>query len=181
MSSEISERYAQALFELASEENKVREAKEETESLLSVIRENPELPDFFRAVKITKEEKKQLIEHAFSETYDRNLISFMKLLIDKGRIGYLAEILKVFVQKANEELGITEATVWSARKLPERELRRITEALEKKTGKQIVLRNEIDEQLIAGIKVVVGNNVTDVTMKRRIDGMKEALLRGGQV
>lgn len=181
MSSEISERYAQALFELALEEKKVKDAKEETESLLGIFRENPDLPDFFRAVKITSEEKKQMIEQVFSEAYDRNLINFIKLLIDKGRIGHLEEILKVFVQKANEELGITEATVWSARKLPETDLKRIREALEKKTGKQIVLRNEIDEQLIAGIKVVVGNNVTDVTMKRRIDGMKEALLRGGQV
>jgi F-type H+-transporting ATPase subunit delta len=181
MSSEISERYAQALFELAFDENTVKETKQQAESILQLTEDTPELLDFFRAVKVTKEEKKDLINRVFSDAYDQYMVSFMKLLIDKGRMDYLKEILRVLIQKANEELGIQEAVVYSARKLDDEAMAKIKGALEKKTGKEIVLKNQIDEQLIAGIKVVVGNNITDVSMKRRIEGMKEALLRGGQV
>lgn len=181
MSSEISERYAQALFELAFDENTVKETKQQAESILQLTKDTPELLDFFRAVKVTKEEKKDLINRVFSDAYDKYMVSFMNLLIDKGRMDYLKEILRVLIQKANDELGIQEATVYSARKLSDEDLAKIKGALEKKTGKEIVLENQIDEQLIAGIKVVVGNNITDVSMKRRIEGMKEALLRGGQV
>ena len=52
--------------------------------------------------------------------------------------------------------------------------------LEKQTGKKVVLKNKIDTSLIAGIKVRVGSRVTDVSMKSRIENMKEALLKGGR-
>ncbi len=181
MSSEAAERYAQAMFELALEEKTVKEKKEQAEKLLLVLEDNPELAGFFRAVKIRKDEKKKLITDAFSQSFDADFVNFMKILIDKGRIESLKEILEVLISKANEALGIQSATVYSVRQLPDEDLERIRTALEKKTGKQIILKNQIDERLLAGIKVVVGNNVTDVSMKRRLDGMKEALLKGGQV
>ena len=56
---------------------------------------------------------------------------------------------------------------------------RIREALETKTGHKVYLVNRIDKSLIAGIKVITGNTVTDVTVARKIEGMKEALLKGG--
>ena len=103
----------------------------------------------------------------------------MKLLIDKGRIYSLKDILKAIVHKANDELGIQEALVYSARKLQDTDLERIRKALETKTGRTVVLKNRIDESLIAVIKVVVGNNVTDVTMKHKLEEMKASLLKGG--
>ena len=181
MSSEVAERYGQALFELALEENAVSEKKQEAETLLHILDENPELAGFFRAVKVQKEEKKNLIDDVFSASFDKDIVNFMKLLIDKGRMEYLKEMLGYFVAKANEELGIQTATVYSVRKLPEEDLERIKKALEIKTGKKITITNQIDERLIAGIKVVTGNNITDVSMKNRLEGMKQALLKGGQV
>jgi F-type H+-transporting ATPase subunit delta len=59
-------------------------------------------------------------------------------------------------------------------------MNRIRKALEQKTGAKIVLENRIDPKVIAGIKVTVGNSVTDVTMKSKIDDMKQTLLKGGQ-
>ena len=53
-------------------------------------------------------------------------------------------------------------------------------ACKKKSGKKINLENRIDPELIAGIKVTVGSTVTDVTMKNRIESLKEELLKGGQ-
>ena len=108
------------------------------------------------------------------------MIHFIKLLIDKGRIYYLRDILEEFVRLANERLGIENAVVWSARPLKEAYLKRLLEALEKKSGKKINLENRIDPELIAGIKVTVGSTVTDVTMKNRIESLKEELLKGGQ-
>ena len=60
MVNEIAERYGQGLFELATENNTVREKKQQCESLLKILKENNEVELFLRAVKITKEEKKNL-------------------------------------------------------------------------------------------------------------------------
>jgi F-type H+-transporting ATPase subunit delta len=108
------------------------------------------------------------------------MIRFIKLLIDKGRIYYLRDMLQEFVSLANKRLGIENAVVWSARPLKEADMNRLKESLEKQSGKKINLENRIDPELIAGIKVAVGSRVTDITMKNRIDSLKEELLKGGQ-
>ena len=89
------------------------------------------------------------------------------------------EILKEYIRLADLELGIETAVVASARPLDETQMERIRQALEIKTGHRIQLVNTIDKSLIAGIKVTAGNTVTDVTVARQIEGMKEALLKGG--
>jgi len=180
MANEVAERYAQGLFELARETDTIREKKEQAALILKALAENPELLVFLRAVKVTKDEKKNLIASVFAEAADTDTINLIKLLIDKGRIGYFREIFQEYVRLADDELGIATAVVESARELKAEDIERIRLALVKKTGREIIMTTKINPELIAGIKVTVGNNVTDITMKTKIDSMKEALLKGGQ-
>jgi len=180
MANEVAERYAQGLFELARETDTIREKKEQAALILKALAENPELSVFLRAVKVTKDEKKNLIASVFADAADTDTINLIKLLIDKGRIGYFREIFKEYVRLADDELGIATAVVESARALKAEDIERIRLALVKKTGREIIMTTKINPELIAGIKVTVGNNVTDITMKTKIDSMKEALLKGGQ-
>jgi F-type H+-transporting ATPase subunit delta len=180
MANEVAERYAQGLFELARETDTIREKKEQAALILKALAENPELLVFLRAVKVTKDEKKNLIASVFADAADTDTINLIKLLIDKGRIGYFREIFQEFVRLADDELGIATAVVESARELKAEDIERIRLALVKKTGREIIMTTKINPELIAGIKVTVGNNVTDITMKTKIDSMKEALLKGGQ-
>lgn len=180
MNSEVAERYGQGLFELAEEENTVSEKKDIVEKILQVMDENPDVEFFFRAVKVTDEEKKNFIDEIFERFGDHEIVSFMKLIIDKGRAFWMQDILKAYVKLANEYLGIETGVVSSARKLDPEDMEKIREALEKKTGKKVVLTNKIDPSLIAGIRVSLGSHVTDMTMKTRIEDMRSALLKGGQ-
>lgn len=180
MISEVAQRYGQGLYEVALENQTVREKKEQVESLLSVLEGNKEVEELLRAVKVTKKEKKEFIENVFKESLDKEVISLIKLLIDKGRIYYLKDVLKEYLLLADEELGIVHATVHSARKLKDDDIERIKEALRIKTNKEVIIENKVDPELIAGIKVTLGNNVTDITMKNKIEKMKQTLLKGGQ-
>ena len=179
MASEIAERYARGLFELALEDNTVATKSDQAQSLIQVLNENDDLQVLLHAVKITKKEKREIIENVFGSSFDADMVRFLKLLIDKGRIGYLKEILHEYIVLANEELGIEEAVVYSARKLKDEDIERIRASLEKKRGKKILITNRIDPKLIAGIKVTVGNNVTDATMKHKLETMKESMMKGG--
>lgn len=180
MASEIAVRYAQGLFELTGEMNTVKKTKEEVEALQKVLADNPDVEMFFRAVKVTKQEKRNFIDQVFGKTCSHELVSFLKLLIDKGRIYCLDEILDAYVQMADEKLGIVRAVVSSARPLDEKQMEQIRTALEKKMGRTVILTNRTDPSLIAGIKVTVGNRVTDITMATKIETMRNALLKGGQ-
>lgn len=180
MASEIAERYAQGLFELTVEENSVESTKQEVEELLSVTEENPDIQLFFQAVKVAKTEKKNFIDKVFTKMCSHDVVNFLKLLVDKGRISYLEEILNSYVELADEKLGIVRAVVSSAKPLEKEDLTKIQNSLEKKTGKSVILKNRIDPSLIAGIKVTVGNKVTDITLATKIETMRNALLKGGQ-
>ena len=180
MNSEIAERYGQGLFELALEENTVKEKKEQIEEILNLMDSNPDIALFFRAVKISKEEKKTFIDDTFGKIADHDVVNFMKLIIDKGRAFWMKDILKEYVKLADDNLGIVKGTVISARPLSEEDLDRIKEALEQNSRKTVILKNHIDPSVIAGIKVIVGSRVTDITMKTKIEDMREALLKGGQ-
>ena len=178
MANEVAGRYAEALCQLSKENDQVAERKEEAEVILAEFQANPELAWFFRAVQISRDEKKELIGRCF-ESFLPDTVNFLKLLVDKDRMYYLRPILEEFIRSADEDLGIETAVVSSARKLDEKQLSKIKAALEKKTGKQVKLINRIDESLIAGIKVTAGTTVTDVSVARQIEEMKKSLLRGG--
>lgn len=180
MANEIAVRYAQGLFELNEEMNTVEQTKKEVENLIEVLNGNPDVELFFRAVKVTKEEKRNFIDAVFSKTCSHELVNFMKLLIDKGRMYCLDEILEAYMELADEKLGILRAEVTSARKLSEKDLETIRKTLEKRTSKKVVLVNRTDPSLIAGIRVTTGNTVTDISMATRIETMRNALLKGGQ-
>ncbi len=179
MLNEVAERYGQGLLELAIENNTVKEKKEQAQLILQLMEENSDIALFFTAVKITKEQKKEFIETAFAKVADTDIRNLMKLLIDRGRSFYVKQVMQSYVERADEHLGILNATVTSARALHPADMKRIQEVLEKKYQKQVNLRNIVDASLIAGIKVVVGNNVTDISMKTKIEDMKQALLKGG--
>ncbi len=178
MASEISSRYGEALFQLAMENGAVEEMREEALALKQGLADNPDLLIFFRAVQIDKQEKRDAIDRMF-QGFTKDMRSFLKLLVDKDRTLYLKEILDTFIDRCNFELNIETATVSSARPLSEADMNRIRTALEKKSGKKVILTNTVDPSLIAGIKVTSANQVTDVTTAHKINELKDLLLRGG--
>ena len=179
MSSEVAERYGTGLFELACEDNTVESKKEQEETLLDTLEQSDELLLFLQAVKVTNEEKKDTVVEIFKDTMDKDMINLIRLLVDRDRTWYLKDILRVYIGLADEKLGIQKAEVYSARKLSKEDLQRIADAIGKKQNKKIILRNIVDPSLIAGIKVKVGNTVTDITMKSQIENLRQALLKGG--
>lgn len=181
MISEAARRYAEGLFELAKETGTVSEKKEQAESLQSVLDESDDLLLFLRAVRISREEKISFIDQTFGKIFDHDMCSFLKLLIDKDRTYYLKEIIEQFTALCNEELGIERAEVFSARPLGTEDLEKIRTALEKRRGRKIILENRIDPRLIAGIRVKTGSTVTDLSVEKQIEDMKQTILKGGRV
>ena len=180
MTNEITERYAQGLFELAKENKSVEEKKKQAEVILETMTDCSDFDLFLRAVKVSREEKTAMIDKVFKDAADHDMLSFLKLIVEKGRSFYLQGIMEDYVKLANEDLGIELATVTSARKLSSEDMQTIGEALVRKTNKKVVLRNKIDPSVISGIKVTIGSNVTDATMATKIEKLRSTLLKGGQ-
>ena len=167
MKNEVAERYGAGLFELAKEENKVEEYMNQVMLLKQTLKENPELSTFFLSVKVSKEEKRNVIDKVYSTYVDHNIVNFIKLVVDKGRATQLLNIYTSFIQMCEEDLGIQHATVLSARKLSQEDMNTIGNTLVSKTNKRIILENVVDPSIIAGLQLDQKKSVHSLKMRSR--------------
>jgi F-type H+-transporting ATPase subunit delta len=107
--------------------------------------------------------------------------SFLNLLFDKGRIGFLREIASYYKDLADELKGVVKASIVSATELSSDAVNKIKEALSKKVGKNIVLKVEQDPSLIGGVVTKIGDLVLDGSVKTQLMNLRETLKKGENV
>ncbi len=175
--SQLTERYATALFELALQENALPLYQCQIKELIGIFTENNSIQSFFAAVQISTDEKKELLTKAFKGKIEPMIFNFLNLLVDKKRISHVVEIMKEFNTLCNRELNIREGIVYSARPLTQDQIGQLEQTLCENKNQKIELQNLIDERLISGIKVAMENQVIDLSMKNRIESLKNELLK----
>ena len=102
--------------------------------------------------------------------------NFLRLVIENGRLSALPEIAVQFRSLKNAAGGVTDAIVFSAFPLDESGLNEIAAVLEKRFGRKLGIKVELDPSLIGGIRAVVGDEVLDTSVKARLEQMKMALI-----
>ena len=102
--------------------------------------------------------------------------NFLRAVIDNGRLGALPEIARQFRALINAKSGSSDAVVYSAFALDTAALTDLATTLEKRFGKKLNLKVELLPELIGGVRVVVGDEVLDTSVKARLEQMKAALI-----
>ena len=102
--------------------------------------------------------------------------NFLRAVIDNGRISVFSEIASQFRALKNAQSGSSDATVYSAFALDAAGLADLSATLEKRFGKKLNLSVELQPELIGGVRVVVGDEVLDTSVKARLEQMKVALV-----
>ena len=172
----VAKRYSEAFFSLALDKNKVSEYKEDLKLVLDTFKGVDSIDLFFASEKITKQEKKDLIEKSFNEKISVDAKNLLKLLVDKGRMGYITEIAEDYFHLANENLNICEGLIESVRPIDETRIKDL-ETLLAKNGQTVVLKQKINKSLISGFRITLNNEVIDGSMKSKIDQMQDLLSR----
>jgi F-type H+-transporting ATPase subunit delta len=101
--------------------------------------------------------------------------NFLRTVIDNGRLAALPEMAQQFREMKNALGGTSDAVVYSAFPIDDFALGRVSTALEKRFGRKLNLTVKADPSLIGGIRVVVGDEVLDTSVKARLEQMKVAL------
>ena len=172
----VANRYSEAFFSLALDKNKVSEYKEDLKLVLDTFKGVDSIDLFFASEKITKQEKKDLIEKSFNDKISVDAKNLLKLLVDKGRMGYITEIAEDYFHLANENLNICEGLIESVRPIDETRIKEL-ETLLAKNGQTVVLKQKINKSLISGFRITLNNEVIDGSMKSKIDQMQDLLSR----
>ena len=171
----IANRYAEALSQLSEEENITKEIYNELHDVVEVIKNNKELDNVLKSPLVAKNEKTQLIEALFNNKINNDLKNFLKILVEKGRISSLKSIELTFKELLNDKHNIIEGTVISAIALTEKQVKELEEKLSKKYNKNVTLENEVDQSILGGVLVRLGNTQIDGSVKTRLNNIKDQL------
>jgi F-type H+-transporting ATPase subunit delta len=177
MSKEIAtKRYALALFQIAKEQNLLDQFEDELRAVKKVFEENTDLRKVFMNPKVDLSKKKAIVQEAFASlsTYVKNTLL---LLLDRHRENIVADMADEFIQLANETRGVAEAKVYSVRPLTDDEIRALSEAFAKKVGKESLrIENIIDQTLIGGVKLRIGNRIFDGSVRGKLERLERELI-----
>lgn len=175
--SAVGERYAESLFDLAIEENKVDKYLEDIKLVDEVLHSDRKIVQFFSHVLVENDVKYQLLEQSFGQNVDKYVLNFLKLLVQSRRIRYIDDIVKCYINLSNEHLGIEQGVVYSPYPISDQQIKDIEKAISKKENKKVTLQVKIDTTLVGGIKVQISNRVYDGTIKNKVEMLKKELLR----
>ena len=178
----ISRRYAKALMLIGKEDNNAESYRDELGQVIKLFDDNSELERALTNPLFNKNDRKNVL-NAVMEKIDFSKImkSFLGLLFDKGRIGFLRDVAGLYNDFADELKGIVHASLISATELSSESVEKIKEALTKKTGKNIILDVEQDPSLIGGVVTKIGDLMLDGSVKTQLSNMRETLKRGESV
>lgn len=172
----VANTYGEALFSLAVEENRVDDFYAEVKSIREILAANPEFDTLMNHPKITKEEKEKVISDVFSGRTSDEMTGFMKLLLRKERYGDIAGILDFFSAKVKEYKNIGVAYVTTAEALKDTQKASIQKKLLETTGcKEMEMHYSVDESLIGGVVIRIGDRVVDSSIKTKLEELKKEL------
>lgn len=173
----LDKRYALALYQVAEENNRVEEYLRDLREVCDLI-DNTE--DFYQVIKhpkISTQKKKNAFINIFKGRIDGELLSFLLMLIEKGRILFLREKLNEMEKIHLERNNTLQATVVTAVPMLDNELETLKIKLEGKYNKTIIITQVVLKSVLGGVYVRVGNDVIDDTVKSKLNEMKDIMLK----
>ncbi len=174
MINEVSIQYAQALFDEATLHDEVADMNYALTEIVNLL--DDDLLRVIRHPKISSDEKKAIFTKALLGQIPKDLLSFIYVLIDHHRLEELPSIQIAFQLLIDKRDGRINAQVFSKYPLDNVYLTNITEILKNKYQKnEIVLQPFVDEELIGGIKIVVGDEIIDDTALNYLNSLKDIL------
>lgn len=173
----VGDRYAESLFDLAKEENKVTQYLDDIKLVGEVLDSDPQIVQFFNHVLIENDKKIQLLDQSFKGNVDQYVLNFLKLLVQSRRIRYIDDIVKSYINLSNQYLGIEEGMIYTPYELTDQQIQDIEKAISQKENKKVTLKVSIDPSLLGGIKVQIANRIYDGTIINKVEMLKKELLR----
>lgn len=173
----VAKRYAEALFQVALEQGRIQEIDGQAQLLASLF-DDHQVRDFLTSPRIPAVKKKQAFVSRLAGRLDDTLLNLVKLLIDKGRIVYLPQVMRYFDILTDRRLGVEEATVVSAVPLTQAQLAEVVRQAKRFSSyNELRVKTEVDQGLLGGIKVKLGDHlVLDGTVSTRLHDLKRRLL-----
>lgn len=176
--SNVGGRYAQALFDLARDQNEVAAVEADLKSLKAALADSRDLRILLGSPTFNADDKgRGLAGIAKAAGFSGTTRKFLGLLAANGRAGALADVITGFERLSADARGVVSAQVTTALPLTAAQAKGLAQALRQALGKDPEIETRVDPAILGGIKVRVGSRLFDASLRSKLDSLKFALKR----
>jgi F-type H+-transporting ATPase subunit delta len=168
---EIASVYARSLFEVAHEQGKLDEVREQLGEFADVLSENQEMQVFFFSPYFATQEKEEGLDKVVTDA-EPILQNFLKLLIEKHRMPAVFRVRRTYDQMWQKENKLLPVEVTSAIELDEQTVKQIGDRIGEETGQKIELSARVEPEILGGLVVRVGNSIIDSSIRSRLEQLR---------
>ena len=115
------------------------------------------------------------MDNVYGDKLSKEVLNFIKILVDKRRVRYLLDIASEFEKMVLDYKGIVKALAYSSVKLSDEKIKKLEEKLSQQTGKTVEIENRIDESLLGGVMIKFNDVVVDGTLKGKLKSLEGVL------
>lgn len=168
--------YAEALFDVAKQKDKLDAIRDELAQFVDALEADRELQVFFFSPYFSSAEKVDGLKRAIRDA-DSEFVNFLELLIEKQRMPEIFRIRRQFEELWKRENKRIDVTVTSAVELDPATVAKIGEEIERQTGRKVELASSVDEEILGGVVLQVGNMVLDASIRSRLEKLRKSVAR----
>ena len=166
---------SKAAYLLAKENHAEKEYSDALLSLQALMEQNPGYLDFLASSCIPKQERIGAVEEAFAADYPVHIVSFMQLLTENGQIHLFPEIVQKYTDIYHAANRMVTARIISAAELRQDEKNALCRKLEVISGCTVLPVFTLDETILGGVVVQIGDKMLDGSLKNRLSQIKEVM------
>jgi len=171
---EIARVYSEALFEVAKEKGDLDRVRDELGEFADALAEDRDMQVFFFSPYFHSAEKREAIGRAISGASEE-FVNFLELLVEKHRMPVIFRIRRQFDELWKRENKKLDVTLTSAVELDPEVVRKVGEEIEKQTGQSVELTNRVDDGIVGGLVLQVGNMVLDASIRNRLEKLRKSV------
>ncbi len=175
----VARRYAQALMDIAEEQQAVEEVAADLDSVDAALRASRALRLLLTSPVVREGKKNAVFQELWGSRLHRCTMAFLLLLIRKQREGVLPEVIGEFAALRDQKLGVVGAEVRTAVPVSTAQEKELGARLSRSTGKTVRIRTTVDPSVRGGLVVRIGDTVVDASVRRQLERLRERFLEGG--
>jgi ATP synthase F1 delta subunit len=173
---ELAQVYARALFEVGREHGKLVVLREQLGQFADALDKTRELQIFLFSPYFSSIEKREGLERAVTDA-DPVIVNFLELLIENHRMPVIFRVRRDYDALWEEENKLLPVSVTSAVELDAKTVKEIGDKIADQTGRKVELSAQVDEDILGGIVVRVGNAVLDASVRNRLEQLRKQVAR----
>ena len=176
-STETSERYARALYEVGKESQEIKKIEEDVKNFQFFFESNSDIKNFIQNPSHSIETQNKVLDILSEKlNFTKDLKNFFLLLIKKRRMFFVKKITNTFLKLCSKNRGEINASLISSKELSSNELENISSELSLSMGSTIKFDYKVDQSLIGGLKLQLGSFMIDTSISNKLKKYEQRML-----